>query len=109
MRRLIGAASIVFVVALTLVISGFVPVRAEQERPTTAHHGDDDDSRGPGRGPDGKAIFRFDTFGDEQLWTGVLRMQELLATVVTEALDAFLESVPEVDDLARQVPVRAKG
>ena len=30
-------------------------------------------------------------------------------TLVTAALDAFLESVPEVDDLARQVPVRAKG
>lgn len=30
-------------------------------------------------------------------------------TLVTEALDAFLETVPEVDDLARQVPVRAKG
>lgn len=29
--------------------------------------------------------------------------------LVTEALDAFLESVPEIDDLARQVPVRAKG
>lgn len=29
--------------------------------------------------------------------------------LVTEALDAFLESIPEVDDLARQVPVRAKG
>jgi hypothetical protein len=29
--------------------------------------------------------------------------------LVTEALDAFLESLPEVEDLARQVPVRAKG
>lgn len=29
--------------------------------------------------------------------------------LVIGALDAFLESVPEVDDLARQVPVRAKG
>jgi hypothetical protein len=29
--------------------------------------------------------------------------------LVTEALDVFLDSVPEVDDLARQVPVRAKG
>jgi hypothetical protein len=29
----------------------------------------------------GRAIFRFDTFGDEQLWTGFLRMQEPLATV----------------------------
>ncbi len=30
---------------------------------------------------DGQEIFRFDTFGDEQLWTGVLRMHEALATV----------------------------
>ena len=30
---------------------------------------------------DGQAIFRFDTFGDEQLWTGVLRIHEPLATV----------------------------
>jgi len=29
--------------------------------------------------------------------------------LVTEALDAFLQGIPEVDDLARQVPVRAKG
>lgn len=29
--------------------------------------------------------------------------------LVTEALDAFLESLPEIDGLARQVPVRAKG
>ena len=27
---------------------------------------------------DGKAIFRFDTFGDEQLWTDVLRMHEAI-------------------------------
>jgi mono/diheme cytochrome c family protein len=29
----------------------------------------------------GQAIFRFDTFGDEQLWTAVLRMHEVIATV----------------------------
>jgi hypothetical protein len=29
----------------------------------------------------GKAIFRFDAFGDEQLWTDVLRMHEVLPTV----------------------------
>src|SRR5688572_28708674 len=36
------------------------------------------------QGPDlrkGRAIFRFDTFGDEQLWTTVLRMHEVLPTV----------------------------
>jgi len=30
---------------------------------------------------DGERIFRYDTFGDEQLWTGTLRMHEALASV----------------------------
>src|ERR671911_129235 len=30
---------------------------------------------------DGKEVFRFDTFGDEQLWTDVLRMHEAIAQV----------------------------
>jgi hypothetical protein len=30
---------------------------------------------------DGKQIFRFDTFGDEQLWTNVLRMHEVIPTI----------------------------
>ena len=30
---------------------------------------------------DGRQIFRHDTFGDEQLWTDVLRMHEVIATV----------------------------
>src|SRR5829696_8575568 len=30
---------------------------------------------------DGRAIFRFDTFGDEQLWTDVLRLNEALQSV----------------------------
>jgi hypothetical protein len=29
----------------------------------------------------GRNIFRYDTFGDEQLWTNVLRMHEVIATV----------------------------
>lgn len=33
------------------------------------------------QGRPGQAIFRFDTFGDEQLWTDVLRMHEVIATV----------------------------
>ena len=31
--------------------------------------------------PDGRTIFRFDTFGDEQLWTKELRMHEAIAEV----------------------------
>jgi hypothetical protein len=34
-----------------------------------------------GQKTSGQAIFRFDTFGDEQLWTDVLRMHEVIATV----------------------------
>jgi len=30
---------------------------------------------------EGRRIFRYDTFGDEQLWTDVLRMHEVIATV----------------------------
>src|SRR5215468_5430371 len=30
---------------------------------------------------DGQQIFRFDTFGDEQLWTNVLRMHEVVSTL----------------------------
>lgn len=61
--RLIGAASTLFAGALTaaLIQVGAAHPRAQQ--------------------PDGQRIFRFDTFGDEQLWTSVLRMHEVVATV----------------------------
>jgi hypothetical protein len=35
--------------------------------------------------PDGKSIFRFDTFGSEQLWTDVLRMQHVISENVSPA------------------------
>jgi hypothetical protein len=41
-RRLIGTASTVFVLALTLAISGFVPARAEPDQQASGHHRDDD-------------------------------------------------------------------
>jgi hypothetical protein len=42
--------------------------------------GDDDERKDRGI-RDGQRIFRYDTFGDEQLWTDVLRMHEVIATV----------------------------
>jgi mono/diheme cytochrome c family protein len=81
--RLIGAASTVFALVLTYVISGFGQSTAAQQpgggpgvdgdRP---HQDDGERTR-----RDGQAIFRFDTFGDEQLWTNVLRMHEPIATL----------------------------
>ena len=58
--RLIGAASIVFVSVIGLAAS-------RQELDV--------------QNKDGRAIFRFDTFGDEQFWTDVLRMHEVIPTV----------------------------
>ena len=75
MRRLIGFASIAFVLALAFAMSGFGPAAAAQQLAARAQ--DDND----GRRRNGQAIFRFDTFGDEQLWTDVLRMHEVIATV----------------------------
>ena len=72
--RLISAASIVFVLAVVFVVSGYTPAtHAEQRAQAPVEHGP--------RQRNGQHIFRFDTFGDEQLWTDVLRMHEVLPTV----------------------------
>src|SRR4051812_17311428 len=73
--RLIGAGSMVYVLAVALAIGGFVhsdpqQLNAAGKDQAVDRHGDD-----------GQAIFRFDTFGDEQLWTDVLRMHEVLPSV----------------------------
>jgi mono/diheme cytochrome c family protein len=80
--RLVGAASIVFALALTFAIAGISPgVTANQTagRSNEGEHHDRDDEQRNLR--NGQAIFRYDTFGDEQLWTDVLRMHEVIATV----------------------------
>ena len=80
--RLIGAASTVFVVALAFAASSSGPSAAAQQSAqdfTVEHAGSQHDgSRGHRLG---QRIFRYDTFGDEQLWTDVLRMHDVLATV----------------------------
>src|SRR6187401_994543 len=78
--RMIGVASTV----LTLVLS-FVFGQATTAQPRVAGSAGNRDLVGQGeagrRLRDGQAIFRFDTFGDEQLWTDVLRMHDVIATV----------------------------
>jgi hypothetical protein len=59
--RLIGAAASLFLLVLTLVVSGAQP----------------------GSTLDGQTIFRFDTFGDEQLWTKTLGMHEVIQSSVS--------------------------
>ena len=73
--RLIGAASLTYVLVMAFVISGItstphsVATAAGSQPPADV-----------GR-HEGQNIFRFDTFGDEQLWTDVLRMHEVIPTV----------------------------
>jgi hypothetical protein len=93
--RLIGVASIVFILAVAFVISGFVPaIHAEKSAQAQLERGQ--------RQGDGQDIFRFDTFGDEQLWTDVLRMHEVIPTVdPATALGVGLKV--DVDALPREV------
>jgi len=59
--RLIGAAALIFGLTLATVLAS---------------------GPGPDRGRlDGQAIFRFDTFGDEQFWTNTLQMQQPLSSL----------------------------
>ena len=72
--RFIGAASIAFVAAVAFALSGFAPATEAEQQGASGHSGEH-------RPLDGQSIFRFDTFGDEQLWTDVLRMHEVIQTV----------------------------
>jgi hypothetical protein len=57
-------------VALTAGIYAIALVAGLAARPVAA-----------AKAADGRAIFRFDTFGDEQLWTDTLQMQQAIASV----------------------------
>src|SRR5688572_3603577 len=72
--RFIGAASLALALAVGFAIQS-PPAGASQAVRRAVER-----SR-PGQPLDGRAIFRFDTFGDEQLWTDVLRMHEVLPNV----------------------------
>ena len=103
--RLIGVASIVFVLALTFVISGFGPAVTAQQ--LAGQSGDNNERRHR----NGQAIFRYDTFGDEQLWTDVLRMHEVIATVdpataLAVGLKVDVEALPRRRSSPRFAPAR---
>jgi mono/diheme cytochrome c family protein len=92
MMRLIGAASIVYIVAVGFASSG----RAQGPQTRIAAHSMS--ARGTHK-TDGQAIFRFDTFGDEQLWTNVLRMQNVIdavdpATALAVGLKIDVDALP---------------
>ena len=73
--RLIGGSAVIFVLALTFSSSGFALFHSAEEQSQDFGSKKNDQHRA------GRAIFRFDTFGDEQLWTDVLRMHDAISTV----------------------------
>ena len=92
--KLIGAASIVFVLAMAVAMSGIAPATQASHVAPTASERDAE-----ARHREGQAIFRFDTFGDEQLWTDVLRMHEAIsavdpATALAVGLKVDVEALP---------------
>ena len=91
--RSIVAASIAFVVATALAVSGLAPATPAEQQASTSRLGER-------KHLDGKAIFRFDTFGDEQLWTDTLRMHEVIpkvdpATALAVGLKVDVEALPQ--------------
>jgi mono/diheme cytochrome c family protein len=72
--RIIAAASIAFVLALASAIGAREPAASSPAQDANA-------ATDEAKRREGQTIFRYDTFGDEQLWTDVLRMHEVVATV----------------------------
>jgi mono/diheme cytochrome c family protein len=88
--RLIHVGSFTYALVLACVLAGLAPA----SHVTTQANGSDLSK--------GRAIFRYDTFGDEQFWTTVLRMHEVLPTIApTTALGVGLKV--DVEALPRSV------
>jgi hypothetical protein len=90
--RLIAVASTVFVLAIGFAISQ-ITISSHQLEEAGFDQGRHR------RSDDGLEIFRFDTFGDEQLWTDVLRMHDVLPavdpmTALSVGLKVDVEALP---------------
>ena len=87
--RLVGAAACIYIIATAFALSGV----AFEERTQPAAQQDEAKRR------EGQEIFRYDTFGDEQLWTDVLKMHEVIpavdpATALAVGLKVDVEALP---------------
>ena len=91
--RSIVAGSSVFVVTMAFALSGLAPATEAEQQVAASRLGERQHL-------DGQAIFRFDTFGDEQLWTDTLRMHEVIPTVdpttaLAVGLKVDVEALPQ--------------
>jgi mono/diheme cytochrome c family protein len=96
--QLIGPAVMVFALAVTFALTGLNP--AMTTRQPAVRTAEQVEREGSQNRRDGQRIFRYDTFGDEQLWTDVLRMHEVIetvppATALAVGLKVDAEALPE--------------
>ena len=85
--RLVSAATVIYVIAIAFVLSGSTALTQQG------------DANEEAKRREGQEIFRNDTFGDEQLWTDVLRMHEVLpgvdpATALAVGLKVDVDALP---------------
>ena len=89
----IGVATLIAVALTSGAVLAFGPAAPAQQRAGHSRDNDDQSLR------TGQAIFRYDTFGDEQLWTDVLRMHDVVAkvdpaTALAVGLKVDVEALP---------------
>ena len=99
--RMLCAGSLLYVLALTFAVSGPAEGPRESVSSNTEQHQAllRPDAARNDRLREGRNVFRYDTFGDEQLWTDVLRMQEAIrgvdpATALAVGLKVDVEALP---------------
>ncbi len=80
-------------------ISVMVLISCDGDRPTEPRQRPLD----PALVAEGKEIFRFDTFGDEQFWTDTLRMHEVIQQAVTPAVALSVGLKVDADALPQEV------
>jgi len=91
--RLFGAGTALYFLAMVFAISVSAQPDRQEMRAAVAPQPQVVHQRG------GQDIFRFDTFGDEQLWTDVLRMHEVIPAVVDPATALGVGLKVDVDAL----------
>src|SRR5687768_2084877 len=94
-RRLRWAASL-------LVLFLAAGLLADQSSPGQSRRAGDDDAT-EARIAEGREIFRFDTFGDEQQWTDRLRMHEVIEAAIDPLTALQLGLKVDVDALPDQL------
>jgi len=102
--QLSASVSIVFALLIGCgpVMATKAHAQAQASQMAAADRGIEAGARAQRTIEEGRQIFRYDTFGDEQLWTSVLRIQEVIATLPPATALAVGLKV-DVDALPQQV------